>query len=269
MVDDFKNIIKERVNLRLFLSASLLSFLGLVLMYISSSDMLLSYKTTRDFFSNLGALVFVTGLISTAWELVGKRAFVDELFTLFSISKSAAEAGIIDYSKSFQDQKIDWESLFENLSQIDLLFWGSSTWRNHHFDRFEKFVRRKRTQLTVILPDFRDLNTIENIAYQMNKKKDDVEKYINEAIEYFIRLHKKKPSAKMSIWLIKQPSWFSVFRFDNTAVVSLYSHRHEHVSVPTWICTKEGNLFNFIEKEIDAIVDRAKEAPIGEIYYPT
>ncbi len=269
MVDELKNIIKKIVNLRLIMSATLLSILGVILMYISSSDHLSSYQTGRDLVSNLGSLLFVTGIISTAWELFGKRAFVDELFMLFSISKSSVEAGIIDYSNSFQDQKIDWDSLFRNAVQIDLIFWGSSTWRNHHFGRMENFIERKRTQLTVILPDFRDLNTIQNIAYQMNKKADDVRRYIDDAIEYFIKLNKKNPAAKISIWLIKQPSWFSVFRFDNKAVVSLYSHRHEHVSVPALVCSKGGKLFDFVEKEIDSIVGRENKMSIGEMFYPS
>jgi hypothetical protein len=202
------------------------------------------------------------------WELLGKRAFVDELFSLFSISRAAAEAGIIDYCSSFQDQKIDWNSLFRNASQIDLLFMGSSTWRNSHFEKMEAFLKQKRSQLTIILPDLNDFHVIQNIANQMNKNPEDIKRYINEAITHFIDLSKKFPSANISIWILRQPPWFSVFRFSNKAVVSLYSHQHKRVGVPTFICSKGGKLFDFIDKEISSIIDCNGKNSIGEKIFP-
>lgn len=267
MTDELKNILKERLNLRLILSAVFLSVLGTILIYISSTDLLLAYHTIKAFTGNLGSLILVTGLLSLAWEIAGKRAFVDELFTIFSISKASVEAGVIDYSKSFQDHKIDWNNLFINAKQIDLLFWGSSTWRHHHFDRIDDFVSKKESKITVILPDLKDPNTVQSIGYQMKKSNTAVIKYINDAIEYFIKLNKKYPNSQIAVWLIKQPSRFSVFRFDNKAILSLYSHRRDYVSVPTWLCSKGGNLFDFIEQEIDSITGRGTESPLGEKVY--
>ncbi len=251
----------ERVNLRTALMAFVFFVGGFLLMLWAANDTLWLNRTTwKNLVESLGSLLFGTGLITAAWDLLGKRAFAEELLSKVSISRELASAGILQVKSSFQSREIDWENLFSRTIKIDLLFLGSSTWRNQHFRQLEAFVERTNTSLRVLLPDPNDSHTVSELAHRMDKKTNEIEVSINRAIDFFRDLSARHPHAQIQVWLVKQAPLFSIFRFDNKAVVSFYSHRRRLVEVPTFICTEGGELFNYVMEEVDELLRQNKLA---------
>ncbi|SHG64993.1 Predicted nucleotide-binding protein containing TIR-like domain-containing protein [Fodinibius roseus] len=70
---------------------------------------------------------------------------------------------------SFQNTKIDWEEMFANCHEVDLLFMGSATWRNYHFDRIENFLSKENSQIRVILPDPNSNYTMKAVGKMLSK----------------------------------------------------------------------------------------------------
>ncbi|MDZ7967934.1 MAG: hypothetical protein RM368_23750 [Nostoc sp. DedSLP03] len=245
----------ERVNLRTALVSLILFFSGFLLMLWAANDALWVGKATwKNLTESMGSLLFGTGLVTVAWDLFGKRAFAEELLSKASISHELIKAGIVQVTPSFQSRDIDWDELFKKAVKVDLLFAGSSTWRNQHFSHLENFLDKKDARLRVLLPDPQNPYVITEIAHRTDKKKDVAEAGINKAIDFFCNLSSRHPNAQIQIWLMKQAPLFSVFRFDNRAVVALYTHRRRLIGVPTVVCVEEGELFQYVIDEIEELV---------------
>lgn len=254
---------QEVVTLRIVVLGLVLVILGGVLMYLSSLEKIISQLPIRSLLSNTGALFFVTGTITFAWELYGKRAFAKEMRRLFAVSKSFSVAGVKQYASAFQSSEIDWDSLFHRARQVDLLFMGNSGWRRNHFLHFEALLREEGSRLTVILPDPNDPQVTASATARLGKPDSNPKEYFEQAKDYFVRLSSSYPNAHVDVWFVKQIPAFSIFRFDESAVVALYSHRRSQVAVPTFICHRGGNLFSFALSEIDAIIGRGGKPPVG------
>lgn len=245
----------ERVNLRSALVSFVLFVSGFLLMLWAASDALWIGKATwKNLTESMGSLLLGTGLVTVAWDLFGKRAFAEELLLKASISRELAEAGIVQVTRSFQSREIEWDELFRKAVKVDLLFAGSSTWRNQHFSQLAELLDRNNVRLRVLLPDPQDSSIIAEMARRTNKKEDVVKAGINKAIDFFCNLSKTHPNAQVQIWLMKQAPLFSVFRFDNKIVAALYSHRRKLVEVPTIMCVEGGELFQYIMDEIEELV---------------
>jgi hypothetical protein len=57
---------------------------------------------------------------------------------------------------------------------------------------------------------------------------------------------------------------FSCYRFDQTAVVTLYSHQRLRVSVPTIVVRDGGSFYDFIRKELEAIKSQSHFAALPD-----
>ncbi|MFO0099254.1 MAG: hypothetical protein ACK52E_14505 [Aphanizomenon sp.] len=246
----------ERVNLWTALLSLIFFFSGFVLMLWAANDAVWSkIPQWKNLVESLGSLLFGTGLITFSWDLFGKRAFTEELLSLVKISQELATAGIIQVVPSFQSQKIDWESLFAQTTNFDLLSISSSTWRNQHFTELEMLAKKPNSRIRVLLPDPNHDHTVTEIAYRMDGQPNDVVNRIKDTINFFESLSKNYPNAQIQVWLIKQAPLFSIYRFNNKVIVAFYSHRRKRIEIPTFICREEGTLFGFFIDEFEAMLD--------------
>jgi hypothetical protein len=57
---------------------------------------------------------------------------------------------------------------------------------------------------------------------------------------------------------------FSCYRFDRSAILTLYSHTRGRASVPTIVCRDGGNLYDFVRDELRAIEEQSQDADTVE-----
>jgi len=251
-------LLTERVNLRSTILAITFFVLGLLLVVWSANKDYWAQNTARQaFVETTGTSLLVTGLITIAWDISGKRAFAEELLSMVNMSRELTAAGILQVSRSFQSRDIDWDNLFSKAVNVDLMFFGSSTWRNHNFKQLEALATKKHTALRVLLPDPNHTNTMQNLADRMNMRIEDQVQKINSSILFFKTLVDNFPEANIQILLVKEVFVFSVFRFDDIAVVSFYSHRKKLVEVPTLLCKTDGIVYKFVMDEIESLASES------------
>ncbi|MCB8947897.1 MAG: hypothetical protein H6653_07765 [Ardenticatenaceae bacterium] len=249
-----QKILSEWVNLRNYVIASILFVIGILLLIWAGDKVFWANNTNiQSFIETLGSTLLVTGIITVAWDLIGKRAFTEEILSKVSISQALMQAGIIHVFPSDKNREIDWDDLFQKAIEIDLLFYGSSWWRNQNFKNLESFITRKNTRMRVILPDPDDSQTMLESSRRINTTVENEIRIITDAIKDFKILVEQHPTANVEIWLLKKSPLFSAFRFGNRAVFSPYSHRASIVGVPTIICVENGVIFKFIEGELNSI----------------
>lgn len=247
-------ILSEWVTLRNYVIASVLFIIGILLLIWAGDEVFWAHNTNiQSFIETLGSTLLVTGIITVAWDLIGKRAFTEEILSKVSMSQELMQAGIIHVVPSSQSREIDWDDLFQKASEVDLLFYGSSWWINQNFKNIESFVKKQHTRLRVILPDLDDSHTMLESSRRINATVEKEIRIITGAIKDFQNLVEQYPTANVEIWLLKKSLLFSVFRFGNRAVFSPYSHRASIVGMPAIICVEDGEIFKFIESELISI----------------
>lgn len=249
-------ILSEWVNLRNYVVASVLFIIGILLLIWAADKVFWANNTNiQSFIETLGSSLLVTGIITVAWDLIGKRAFTEEILSKVSMSQELMKAGIIHVIPSGKSREIDWDDLFQKAIEVDLLFYGSSWWINQNFKNLESFVKRPHTRLRVILPDPDDSHTMLESSRRINATIEKEIGIIAKAIKDFQDLVEQYPRANVEIWLLKKSPLFSVFRFGNRAVFSPYSHRASIVEIPTIICLEDGEIFKFIMSELISILN--------------
>jgi hypothetical protein len=256
MVSEYIRLLKERVNLRILLLALSVTIAGLAVLYVSAQKALWKdYETWQTLLQNVGSTLFVAGAITLLWELVGKRAFLDEVLAKAGVSKEVSFAGILRITDSFH-QDVDWKSYFQSVQKLDIFFAYGRTWRNAHIHELRTLLGREGARARVVLPDPEDKQTMEELARRFSYTPDQLVELIREAERDFkgLRGQAGTRGAELSIWFLPAAPHFTFYRFDRIAVLALYTHRRERAPVPTFVCEMGGTLYDYIRKEFDAMI---------------
>ena len=90
------DILEERVNLRIFFISTGFMIIGIILLSIDSSN-----DVTVLIKNSLGASIFTAGLFVIVWDLLGRRALIDEVLAKTNLSKDIFDSGTTDIVNSF------------------------------------------------------------------------------------------------------------------------------------------------------------------------
>jgi hypothetical protein len=115
-----------------------------------------------------------------------------------------------------------FEELITSSTQMTLHFIHSRRWRENHDAAIKAFVGRERTTLEAFLPDLEN----HELMFSLEKHFDDgpqIPALVVDAYRYFARLARdyRKPAR---IWLFGRYPTYSFYRFDDRAVMALYSN---------------------------------------------
>jgi hypothetical protein len=250
---DNVKLIKERVNLRVLLSAIGIALIGLGFIYASLSWWQY-YPIRQALAREAGALLLVSGVITILWDLLGKRALLDEVLAKAQLSRDIDEAGVSRITDSFQSEKLDWASYFRATNNLDIFVSYARSWRNTYLEELRRLARKKNARIRVVLPDPEDEQTVLELSRRFDYRPERLVNLIEEAKEEFDRL--RSPSdGKVEVWYLPVAQTFSFYVFDQIAVMALYTHRRERLPVPTLVCDKGGWMHEYVRKEFDAMVD--------------
>lgn len=246
-------LLKERVNLRVLLSAIVIALIGLGFI-LASLSWWQDYPVRQALSREAGALLLVSGVITFLWDLLGKRALLDEVLAKAQLSRDIDEAGVSRITGTFQSDELDWASYFRNVTNLDIFVSYARSWRNTHLEDLKQVARKKNSCIRVVLPDPEDEQTMLELSRRFAYDTDHLVNLIEEAKVDFEQL-RSSSGGSVEVWFLPVAQTFSFYIFDQIAVIALYTHRRERLPVPTLVCDKGGWLHAYVREEFDAMVD--------------
>jgi len=192
----------------------------------------------------------VTGI----WEVLGKRAFLDEVLAKARISRDVKFAGILQITDSFH-RDVQWGDYLKHTSKLDIFFAYGRTWRQTHDEELQRLSQRAGSRIRVVLPDTSDAGTVAELARRFGYEEEYLVRCIEETQSYFINLKNRRvPPAQVEVWIIPVAPTFSFYRLDHIGVLALYTHRKQRTGVPTFVCEEGGTLYQYIRAEFAAMI---------------
>lgn len=246
-------LLAERVNRRVQLISLLLVFVGIASVFLSDPVRTAGYQKWAAFLSEGGAALFIAGTLAVVWELAGKRAFADEILAKANMARDLAKAGVEVVTNSSKDERVRWDLLFKNACRLDIFIAYGHTWRNTQLERIDKLLSDPASRLRVVLPEPEDAETMKSLASRFNMSTADVQDEIANARAFFEH-RRKKAAGPVEIYFTRITPLFSFYRFNNKAVFALYNHREGRLPVPTFVCDRDGFLFEYFSDEFEGII---------------
>jgi hypothetical protein len=142
-----------------------------------------------------------------------------------------------------------FEELIASSTRMAVYFIHSRRWRENHDAAIKAFLGREGTTLEIFLPDLEN----HELMYSLEKHFDDgplIPAMVVDAYRYFSRLARefRKPA---EVWLFGRYPTYSFYRFDDRAIVALYSNTAAKKDLPAFEITTGGFFGEFLEADID------------------
>lgn len=142
-----------------------------------------------------------------------------------------------------------FEELLSVSSRMTLYFIHSRRWRENHDAAIKAFLGREGTTLEVFLPDLES----HELMFSLGKHFEDgpqIPSLIVDAYRYFARLAREygKPA---QVWLFDRYPTYSFYRFDDRAVMALYSNTVAKKSLPVFEVTLDSLIGKFLDADIE------------------
>lgn len=251
------SLLQEIVSLRTVLIVVFLAILGTILLLSARTEWSEKHQITKILLTQLGSLFIVTATITIAWELVGKRAFAEEVLEKANLSRELAEAGVTKVFGSFHEREIDWIEFFETACEIDLLFLYAHSWRSSRRVELRTFLSASRRRLRVILPDPSNDEVMAPIATNCDMTVEKLKERVEEARDEFARLAELASSngSVVEIWFLQTVPTFSFYCSNRLLILALNTNRKEKANVPTFVCRKPGTVYKYIQEELAGMLE--------------
>ncbi|HEV7766959.1 MAG TPA: hypothetical protein VGQ76_18310 [Thermoanaerobaculia bacterium] len=247
--------LSQSVSNWIAIATSIATMLGAIILLYSVEKIAWfnTHPTWQKIADEIGAIVFVTGLISILWELRARRALVDEIFAAAKLSERLRQAGVTDATADFLTD-LDWQPFFDGAKEVDVFFAYGGGWRGLHVEQLRTLNKRAGARLRIILPDPTSKDTVTELARRFGYSEAELVGKINDSIKAF-RDFVSEPGAKATIevWVLPKSPLYSFYRFDDRAIFALYQHKGIRVTVPAFTI-RRGSLFAFFESELDVMI---------------
>ena len=142
-----------------------------------------------------------------------------------------------------------FEELIGSATTMALYFIHSRRWRENHDAAIKAFVGRPGSTLEVFLPDLES----HELMFSLGKHFEDgplIPALVADAYRYFARLARDfgKPA---HVWLFDRYPTYSFYRFEERAVIALYSNTTAKKELPAFEITPHGVLGKFLAADMD------------------
>jgi len=142
-----------------------------------------------------------------------------------------------------------FEELIAGSNQMVLYFIHSRRWRENHDAAIKAFLGRPETTLEVFLPDLES----HELLYSLSRHFEDgpqIPNLVVDGYRYFARLARdfQKP---VQFRLFSRYPTYSFYRFDDRAVIALYSNTASKKDLPALEITTDGYLGRFLDTDIE------------------
>lgn len=198
-----------------------------------------------------GEMLFITGIVGIAWDVLFKRSFAEEIATRLEIAQSLRESGIVDVVREFPTD-VEWEELFSRVKTLDVFTVFSRMWRKANTKRLETTFGTKGVLIRVILPDPDNEQLMGVLAARRGWTVPKVRDEIRQAEEFYRSLV-TPTGASVEFIKMEIVQMHGLFKFDDVIVVKLYGHERRERLGPALVVKRGGSLFPFFEKQIDYV----------------
>ena len=260
-----RNLYKETTSLRTILVAIIVGIVG-IFMIIAASLWLSEHHNWQTILRELGGLLFASVAVAILWELIAKRAFLEELMNAAQIADDIRDARLLHITTNF-GRGINWEKMYGSAKSVVLLCAYGAPWRSYE-DLLQEFALRPSTKIQLMVPDPDDEMILFELARRLDETPDNVKRSIDSTVKEFKALLAKAPQeSKFTISYLSFAPVFSYYLFDNEVVLSLYKHRREYVSQPAFVFERGGTIYDFVMAEHQAILEDS--APLVRQVFPS
>lgn len=246
------------------LACTVTLLLGVVLLWMSSSPWV-NYETLRPAISSVAGLLLGSIAISFLWELFMKRGFANELFTIADLSYSVQSSGLREVTTNLNS--LPWSEWFKKSKTATVFVCYANTWREVNRESIKEFLSHPKNRLTIVLPSLDDDVSVADLARRLDLSEDEVKQRVNDATRAYVKIA-DEVGAKKQLHLYSLPNMTphtAYYVFDDVAVMALYTHGRRKTKVPAFVASRGGDLFAFIEEDIQDIVETSIDVDLESV----
>jgi hypothetical protein len=142
-----------------------------------------------------------------------------------------------------------FDELIASSRSMVLYFIHSRRWRENHASAIRSFMSRPDAGLEVFLPDLEN----HELMFSLEKHFEDgplIPALVEDAYRYFARLAREyqKP---VQVRLFQRYPTYSFYRFDDCAIMAMYSNSVAKKELPAFEVTVDGFLGSFLAADIE------------------
>jgi hypothetical protein len=176
-----------------------------------------------------------------------------------SLTRDVEAAGLLRIGATYLSE-LEWNQLFAAVTELDVVVAYGQTWRNLHARELAQVAGRTGSRIRVVLADPHDEFTVNVLADRFGITHDELRNRITATCGDYEAL-RRPGGAEIDVYYRPGDRLFSFYRFDDVAVVGLYSHsRTRNAAVPVFVCARPGELYEFVHGELTAILDQSRHA---------
>lgn len=214
------------------------------------------------------ALVHACGVptTDTRWEIAwtrladhATRPAPEESPVRQMLASGFDTAGLLRVGTNYLGE-LEWRQLFDEVTELDIVVAYGQTWRHLHARELAQVAARPTSRIRVILADPDDAPTVTVLADRFNATPDELRTRITATRRDYEAM-RRPDGAQIEVYYRPGDRVFSFYRFDDIAVVGLYSHsRTRGAAVPVFVCAHPGELFAFVNDELASILNQSRLA---------
>ena len=142
-----------------------------------------------------------------------------------------------------------FDELIGSSTSMALYFIHSRRWRENHASAIKGFMGRPETALEVFLPDLEN----HELMFSLEKHFEDgplIPAMVEDAYRYFARLAREYQKL-VQVRLFGRYPTYSFYRFDDRAIMAMYSNSVAKKELPAFEVTVDGFLGSFLAADIE------------------
>ncbi len=244
----------NRLYMILMIAGSLL--VAVLLFWLATT---LSDGAWQTIAEQVAGTVLVAGLLTVAWEARGREALAGEVMEVANLGNDVERAGLHRLGDNYL--KVPWEDLFR-ADKVDVYLALGRTWYSTHSASLESLAKRPGARLRVVLADPTDEAAVECMAARFTRTTDTVRADIRHTTDALTALARRAvDGCHIEVKHRSGEPLHAIYRFDNEAVLTLYSHRRGHGNVPFIWCQKGGTYYDFARQDFDRLLEQGVPVP--------
>lgn len=242
-----------------------LKILGICLLIIIGSIILFGIstiagmnKTLSLILSNLGGVLFISGIFTIIDKYVTQRDLVSLVTEKVDLKKEVDESGIIKLARELSD--VEYKKYFlEAKNNIDIVHLYGKTWTSTYIEHIKDAIDRGCNVRVILLnPESLFIKPLEeHFQYNENQLKGLIKEVSDMWNKHCYCKLGSKNKGSISLYYHKGQPTNSLYRIDNKMVVVQTKTTHEKTTrMPAYVFERnnnEGNFFDIYLKEIDSL----------------
>lgn len=236
-----KNVWTILICLAIFVGLMIVNFFGLNKIHDDA---------IRIFSLTISSTFATVILANVLWEVIAKENFAKTLLKQVKISENIAKSGIDAVYVDFRE--INWKKEFENTKSFTAAFVYAYSWRSNNDSTIRAFASKgsRRKKMKIIVPDPEIDAIMSDLDRRFNFEKGETRKRVEDCIKYYCDLG-------VAVYVFEGTLQSSYYLMDQVGVMSFFTHSKEKGTVPALRAVKTGNMYKYIDSDLQAILNRS------------